>query len=189
MRLFRLALLLLVCCVLIPAQSKSREKPDDFFSKPEVLCGALEDNGIHTGPWQPIGLGFAVTQSWNNSPSPYVCEYPAWVRGELRERDSATTDVSLVYRVSGDPHGRADTITLAVTVHKASAMRDGERELERNLELLFTRIGRSKPAGLIQSLERHRYFRSRQAYGNVSFSLVTPTRRPSEQVLWFRLWE
>jgi hypothetical protein len=95
----------------------------------------------------------------------------------------------MLYRVSGDSEKRADTITVAVTVYQPEAMRKGEQELESNVGLLFTIINRHEPAGLISSIEQHRYFRSRQPYAFVSFNLVRPDRKPNEQVLWFKSWK
>jgi hypothetical protein len=68
-------------------------------------------------------------------------------------------------------------------------MRDAEQEFEGYVAKLFHYINKPEPPGLVHAIDGHRYFRSRQSYGVVSFSFVTPDRRPNEQVLWFKLQE
>jgi hypothetical protein len=46
-------------CVQAHAQpTNGGQQLKDFFSHPDFLCSALEDNGIHAGSWRQIGLGF-----------------------------------------------------------------------------------------------------------------------------------
>jgi hypothetical protein len=191
---------LLVSCAEVLSQTAIPARSDDFFNQPELLCSALEKNGLHSGPWKAIGLGFADVRPFSG-PSPYLCEAPQWVHppvptqlpqlptgGNLDGRRSSS-DISVLYRVSGDSAGRADVITIAVTVYQADAMEKGEHELKRNVALLFTAIKLAEPVGLLASIHQHRYFRTRQPFGFVSFNLVKPDRKPNDQVLWFRIWK
>ena len=183
------------------AQSGNPGLRTDVFSHPEVLCSALEENGIHTGQWKQIGSGFFNTQIEPSPHSPYSCEYPVWTaaphvggptRLQLNEpapRPSGP-DITTIYRVSGDSAKRADIVSIAVTVHRPSALDIGKTELNRDITQLFKTINRQAPAGLFESIERQRYFRSRQPYGVVWFDLVKRDHhKTDDQVLWFRLQE
>jgi hypothetical protein len=188
------ASLFLICSLQGQQPPNTSRQPYDFFARPEALCSALQVAGIETGPWQQIGAGFFNGQI-ERLRSPYACQnsMPA---ASLAASSPVLAEamhvpppaLAVVYRVSGDVEKRADIITIAVTTRPES-VRSGEQELERLVALLFKYINRPEPAGLVPSIDRHRYFRSRQPYGKISFSLVTPTRKPNERVLWFRLWE
>jgi hypothetical protein len=186
-------------CAPAHAQQNAARQPRDFFSHPESLCSALEDTGIHAGPWRQIGLGFFSPPPGHSVPGPYFCEYPQWVAHSLTGAPSLARaqtvrspgpDTSLVYRVSGDSEKRADIISIAVTVHVPAAMDIGEQELERQIIQLFKTIDHHEPPGLFQSIKRRQYFLSRQPYGIVWFNLVLRDHHNvDDQTLWFRLYE
>jgi len=99
-------------------------------------------------------------------------------------------DITTIYRVSGDSAKRADIASIAVTVHRPSALDIGKKELNRDITQLFKTINRQAPAGLFESIERQQCFRSRQPYGIVWFNLVARDHhKTDDQVLWFRLQE
>jgi hypothetical protein len=191
--------LFFVWCVQPHAQANGTGQPKEFFSHPDSLCSALEDAGIHPGAWRQIGLGFFSDQSEHSVPGPYFCEYPQWVAHSLTGTPSLAgtqtvrppgPDTNLVYRVSGDSQKRADIISIAVTVHRPSAMESGEQDLERQISQLFKTINHRQPPGLFQSIKRRQYFRSRQPYGIVWFNLVVPDHHNvDDQTLWFRRYE
>ena len=186
----------LFSCIQADAQAKRQPPPSDFFRDPQLLCAALEENGVHTGLWRQIGAGFAVPQARYSFPSPYTCEYPPWTHAPPIQASlprPETPGISLIYRVSGDAEELADIITIAVTVHRPESMRAGEEELKRQIQLLFKSIKRPLPSGLIAAIGNHAYFRSRQSYGFVSFDLLTPermlNREKGQQVLRLRVWK
>jgi len=135
------------------------------------------------------------TQMTYSYPSPYACEAPQWVHPLPNQPPPGpdTPGFSVLYRVSGDAEKSADIISIAVTVHRSELLSAGENELQRDIRALFKSIQRPLPAGLIASISNHRYFRSRQSYGFVSFAVVVPDRigdlRKGQQVLRFRIWK
>ena len=173
------------------AQPVAFERPKGFFHHPKFLCAALQQNGITTGEWQGVGARFKTRDNASSDPGPYFCEYPERVPQSITTIAPGIVisepELKLVYRVSGDHQDVADIITIAVTVSRREAMAKGEKEFERHLRLLFKAIEQPLPAGLLPSIARHQYFRSRQPYGLVSFSVVTPELTPNRNVLWFRL--
>jgi len=185
----------LFSCVQADAQANGQAPPDNFLSHPESLCTALEENGLHAGRWLRIGAAFGQTQMTYSYPSPYACEAPQWVHPVPNQPPPGpdSPGFSVLYRVSGDAETHADIITIAVTVHRPDSMDAGEEELRRDIDVLFKSIKQPLPAGLIPSISRHHYFRSRQAYGFVSFAVVVPERtadsRRGQQVLRFRIWK
>ena len=185
----------LLSCVQADAQVNGQTPPDNFLSHPESLCAALEENGLRAGPWLRIGAGLGQTQMTYSYPSPYACEAPQWVHPLPNQPPpgSESQGFSVLYRVSGDVEDSADIITISVTVHRPESMRAGEEELQRDIGILFKSIKHPLPAGLVPSISRHHYFRSRQSYGFVSFAVVVPERtadsRRGQQVLRFRIWK
>jgi hypothetical protein len=180
-------------CVQALSQSRNVEPTNDFFGHPAFLCSALEENGIYTAAWKQIGSDSFSRRIEPSPHSPYSCEYPAWVApaalvvGVPRVRPPVP-DISTIYRVSGDTILRADIISIAVTIHRPSALKTGKEELDRLITQLFKTINRPEPAGLFQSIDAQRYFLSRQPYGIVWFSSVKQDHFAIEgDTLWFRL--
>jgi hypothetical protein len=91
------ALVVFASAELLAAPAPAR-RPDEFFLHPEVLCKALEQYGIHTKPWAPIGLGP------HSATVPFDCEYTG-----VPELGPGAGDQnhSTVFRVSGDYGQRA----------------------------------------------------------------------------------
>ena len=198
MRRYLSASLFVVRCVQARAEPNDSRAPKDFFGDPELLCSALEDNGVSAGPWRPIGRGL-FRDPKHLVPGPYFCGNPQWVApprtgtpslpGTQTVRPSGP-DTNLVYRVSGDSQKRADIITIAVTVHRPSAMQLGEQDLARLISVLFKAINQHEPPGLFPSIRQRQYFLSRQPSGLVWFNLVVPDHHNvDDQTLWFRLYE
>ena len=107
------ASLFFVCCVQAYGQPNGARQPKEFFSHPDFLCSALEDNGVHAGPWRQIGLGFFSDQSERSVPGPYFCEYPQWVAHSLTGTPSrAGTEV---VRPPGPDTSTADTFLECIT--------------------------------------------------------------------------
>jgi hypothetical protein len=182
------------------AQPSTLDAPDEFFKDPAGLCAALEADGIHAGPWKRLGSGFFDSEIEPAVHAPFACEYPIWVkppqtglppsRPPGSEVGRSVPDTSLIFRVSGDSGQRADLISIAVTVHQASALATGKEELHRHVAQLFNLIHRRVPAGLYASIESQQHFRSRQPYGIVWFNLVKPDHHNlTDQTLWFRLYQ
>ena len=163
------------------AQERNLRPPDWFFDRPEFLCLALEENGIHANAWAiPIGK----LQSAND---PFFCQNNVAVPAAANSPESPGIDT--VFRVSGRVKTRADLVTIAITVVEPDTVLAGQMEITRDLATFFKVIGQSVPAGLLASIEGRHPYLSRQPYGTVWFDFVTPTRTPTGRVFWFRLYQ
>jgi hypothetical protein len=151
-------------------------RPDEFFLHPEVLCKALEQYGIHTGPWAPIG-------KWSHARSPFECEYSSVPDGEPRTGHPHST----VFRVSGDYGQRADIISLAVNVGNPSEWLQAQQEFVRLVSGLFAAIGKTEPDGLKRAINIRRYYLRRMPYGVLWFNFIAPMEPSNRRTFWIRL--
>ncbi|PWU06998.1 MAG: hypothetical protein C5B51_11055 [Terriglobia bacterium] len=171
-------------CAWGQASSELTGIPDgaNWFDQPEILCTALQKQGVRAGAWGPIAGGTPV----------HGCEYPPVVR----PFDSAAAIVgmlaagqpplplTLAFHVSGVRPTQADTITIAITISSPDAKEEAKKLMLQCIKSLYEVIGQRLPVAVPAYLQREERFLSHQRYGIVSL-FVTST--PKQQVLWFRL--
>lgn len=173
--LFACAFVVLATAELLAAPASAR-RPDEFFLHPEALCQALEEYGVHTGPWAPIG-------KWSPAKSPFECEYNGAPDGEPRTGRL----YSIVFRVSGDYAQRADIISLAITIGDPSERSQAQEEFLPLVSGLFAAIGKPEPAGLIRAIKTRGYYLRRLPYGVLWFNFIAPMEPSPRRTFWLRL--
>jgi len=171
------------CAVIVAATAelgaapRSATRPDEFFLHPEALCKALEQYGIRTGPWAPIG------GARTHAKSPFECEYSGAPDAGPGAANSHTT----VFRVSGDYAERADIISLAVTIGDPSEWAPAQQQFLRLVSGLFHALGKPEPAGLIRAIDARRYYLRRLPYGVLWFNFIAPMEPSKRRTFWLRL--
>jgi hypothetical protein len=145
------------------ARTYPARPPDAFFSHPEELCGALEDQGIHTSQWAPVGKGPHPPNT------PFDCDN--YTNPEDRDKTPlADRGIGIIFRVSGDWQWRADIISVAATVDKPFDFDAAQTEFIRLVAAVFKFIGKPEPAGLIRAIHQRRYYQVRRRYGVIWFN-------------------
>ncbi|HWB98342.1 MAG TPA: hypothetical protein VG672_16630 [Bryobacteraceae bacterium] len=160
-----------------------------IFDHPEKLCRALESRGIRTGDWTPI---VKDSHGLAQEHSPYACQYPPSGAREDTSNPVAVLGLlkirfpDLTFRVSGDTAGRADSVTIAMTVPPGVDLAKAKKRLLENIQAFFEVIGENPPKGLLLSIEHGQRFLVHETYGSISFLSLNRAPRRS-QVLWFQL--
>ena len=154
----------------------------NWFDYPDILCGTLAGLGFHAGAWKAVAPDSPV----------YTCEYPtaAWpndtaarIAAEFAaKRPPPPTSLSFV--VDGDRPNRAETVSIAITVHVTEAKADAKKQMLAYVQALFQTIRQDVPRALPAYIDKEQHYLSHQRYGVVSFFV---TARRNEDVLWFRL--